>query len=187
MGLMQLLAIGSSLGKTSDQTSRYKLTQQSLLPKLGTAPRPDAEAAPAPKATPKQMATVGSSVGNAARKSAENKQKTMKTIEAEAAEGRVVVEATKQAFPLGRWTIFKNPFSRMPKPVPVGASPSGQLLLDLVKPIRNDLSDSDLELVTADQPAAGRTTVPAIKAPRLESSELVWNQIKTQLFGAGKV
>ena len=37
MSLLRLLTVGRSLGAVRDQPSRYKMTQQSLLPKFGTA------------------------------------------------------------------------------------------------------------------------------------------------------
>src|SRR5690349_5684986 len=57
-----------------------------------------------------------------------------------------------QAYPRGRWTVFCNPFVKRGKSVEAVAPVQGELLLDLVKPIRNDLSDSDLEVVPAGEP-----------------------------------
>jgi hypothetical protein len=57
--------------------------------------------------------------------------------------------------------------------------------------VRNDLSDSDLEVVRAIQttPAGGSATVPSAEPVALTPPELdglVWNHLKTQLFGAEK-
>ena len=49
-----------------------------------------------------------------------------------------------QAFPRGRWTLGAKPAPRA-RPAAV----QGELSLDRVKPVRNDLSDTDLELVPA--------------------------------------
>ncbi len=60
------------------------------------------------------------------------------------------------AYPLGRWTLFKNPFVKRSSPPPAPAAPvQAEMMLDLVRPIRNDLSDSDLELVPARESGPG--------------------------------
>jgi hypothetical protein len=60
-----------------------------------------------------------------------------------------VAEGMRQATPSrGRWTLPVNLFkpSRAPALRP---AIQGELSLDKVKPVRNDLSDSDLDLVAA--------------------------------------
>ncbi len=64
-------------------------------------------------------------------------------------------DASRAAYPRGRWTLFKNPFVARSSPVVPAAPVQGELLLDLIKPIRNDLSDSDLELIPAKASAPG--------------------------------
>ena len=65
-------------------------------------------------------------------------------------------------FPRGRWAL--NPF-KSEKPAPRPAI-QGELSLDKVKPVRNDLCDSDLELVAAARPQ------PAPTAVKIESEVL---------------
>ena len=94
----------------------------------------------------------------------------------------------RPAFPIGRWTLFKNPFSRTPKPKPVEAPAQSELSLDQVKPVRNDLSDADLELVRPLKRAVEKV-VPATERvePVAAAPEgAAWGRIKTQYFGAGK-
>jgi len=69
------------------------------------------------------------------------------TMKAEAAEG---TGKAATAFPLGRWALKANPFK---SPAQAAATPvvQGELSLEKVKVVRNDLSDSDLELVAAGQ------------------------------------
>jgi len=64
----------------------------------------------------------------------------------------------RQAYPHGRWTLKANPFKS--SVAPAGRpTVQGELSLDKVKPLRNDLSDADLELMPrkpalpAEQPA----------------------------------
>ena len=61
------------------------------------------------------------------------------------------------AYPLGRWTLRVNPFKSGAKPVAPGVQ--GELSLDKVKVVRNDLTDSDLELVAAVQAAKAEGNV----------------------------
>lgn len=104
-------------------------------------------------------------------------------------------------FPLGRWTMFRNPFSKSSKPAnPPRGAVQGELGLDLVKPVRNDLTDSDLLVVAgrsvsasgagagADVEVAGQATEPLpVSIPEEKAAaEPVWSRLKTQFFGAEK-
>jgi hypothetical protein len=61
----------------------------------------------------------------------------------------------------------------------------GELSLDRVKVVRNDLSDSDLEIVPAKQPS--RSAVPAPElAATVSSPPRAWGRVTSRLFGAGK-
>ena len=84
------------------------------------------------------------------------------------------------AFPSGRWTVFQKPFFRTPKPEVSAAPVQGELSLDTVTPVRNDLSDSDLEVV-----GTGRVEPVSPESPALD--DLVWRHQKSQLFSASKV
>ena len=190
MGLMQLLAAGRSLGKIGDQPSRYKMTQQSLLPKFGSVKAPE-ERAPGVGATGSNQVTwkmelKQSSPGFVATA---NDRKNMNAVQPKPQEVTVPQTAVvRPAFPIGRWTLFKNPFSRTPKPKPVEAPAQSELSLDQVKPVRNDLSDADLELVRPLKRAVEKV-VPATERvePVAAAPEgAAWGRIKTQYFGAGK-
>jgi hypothetical protein len=186
MSLMRLLTVGRSLGLIRDQPSRYKMTQQSLLPKFGPAKSseaggPDRDAQPnASEARPdqKSVTTAAAPEVNAAKR-----KKTMTTVETE------YPATPKQAFPAGRWTVFRNPFgfaAVKPKSVvPVQGPVQCELSLDAVKPVRNDLSESDLEVVRAKRakPDAKSPLTGPVVSPSPESS---WDRVTTQFFGAGK-
>jgi hypothetical protein len=114
---------------------------------------------------------------------------------------RQTFDVPPQVYPRGRWTVFKNPFAKRGKPVDSVAPVQGELLLDLVKPIRNDLSDSDLEVIPAVQesvvtktpPDAGLLPRPEDMAPAVSSSEEMepvradWARMKDQFFGVEKL
>lgn len=157
MGLMQLLTVGRSLSEAREQPHRYKLKHKGL-PKFGGGSRTvmgakDFEEIKAPP--------PGSEVG---RERSPGKPMSNETVAEQA------VQPTREnPFPRGRWTL--NPFksgNAAPRPVV-----QGELSLDKVKPVRNDLSDSDLELVAAAKSKAapamvkiGSEEVPIVKARR---------------------
>jgi hypothetical protein len=165
MGLMQLLTVGRSLDEARDRPHRYKLLSGAM-PTFGHArqmrvgPKSSFGAVTARPhegaigLEEKDLAETETSVGE-------------QTMKAEAAEGTGKAATT---FPLGRWAMKANPFKS-----PAQAAPTpvvqGELSLEKVKVVRNDLSDSDLELVAASQSA--KATGPknvfgaAVKKPSL--------------------
>jgi hypothetical protein len=76
----------------------------------------------------------------------------------------------------------KPAIPRFPKP-PV----QGELSLERIKVVRNDLSDADLEVVPA-RPSA--TPAAAAPAPRLiekaEGTKSAWERVTTRILGAGR-
>jgi len=190
MGLMQLLAAGRSLGKIGDQPSRYKMTQQSLLPKFGSVKSPE-EQVPGVSAVSSNQAFAKAGLEQSSPNiaTAVNDRKHMSAVQPKPKEGTVPKTApARPAFPIGRWTLFKNPFSKAQKPKPIEAPAQPELSLDLVKPVRNDLSDADLELVQSvkrDVEKPVRATEHVQPVPAAPEGP-AWDRIKTQFFGAGK-
>lgn len=204
MGLMQLLTVGRSLDRISDEPSRYKMTQQTLLPKFGSVNATEVRARGLSETKNPVIAPAAAGKAKAESATARNDRKQMNAVQPET--DRKVAPANaapKPAFPRGRWTLFRNPFAKAPKPEAATRAPvQSELLLDAVKPVRNDLSDSDLELVQAARrsaeveaqapsPAAVPAPAPVVMAdaPEAEpvaSDGVVWNRIKNQFFGAGK-
>lgn len=194
MGLMQLLALGRSLGRINERQSRYKLARQSLLPKFGIA-GPDgfvreAESpeTPTSEVNGKKVVTFDP----IRREDAEARTMIMKssTVRLEpTAVATASQSGTAQVFPHGRWSLFKNPFVKTPKPKPPLEPRQSELLLDSVKPVRNDLTESDLEVVAASKPPAERAPEESAShsAEPPEAPGLAWGRIKTQFFGAEKV
>jgi hypothetical protein len=60
----------------------------------------------------------------------------------------------------------------------------GELSLDAVKVVRNDLSDSDLEVVTRHTVPEPASVAP-ITAEAPKSAEPAWKRVKGRLFGVG--
>lgn len=143
MGLMQLLTIGRSLGEAKYRPHRYKLLNGAM-PTFGPVSgvkvgQKSDLAAPVADEQENGPAEINTGLG----------EQTMKTEAAETM-GKA---PTTNAFPIARWALKANPFKSSLKPAPRPAV-QGELSLDKVKVVRNDLSDSDLELVAASTPAA---------------------------------
>jgi hypothetical protein len=136
MGLMQLLTVGRSLRDAQYRPHRYKVVRDPL-PVLGGRP--------------------GGEVGRGQAGSGARVIMSAQTVSE--------TNAVKPAFPKGRWTLKANPFrANRPVVVRVPQSVQGELSLDNVKPVRNDLTDSDLELVPlkpAPKPPEAAVPVPA--------------------------
>ena len=154
MGLMQLLKMGQSLSEARDRPNHYKV-RSGALPIFGVpggaevGPKSDLEARP-----PGEREDATDKAGVVVQ--------TMKATTATTVESKRAARALTG----GRWALKVNPF-RATRIAPVKESVQGELLLDKVKPVRNDLTDSDLELVAATKPAAS-----AQSAVKIESEEV---------------
>ena len=175
MGLMHLLKVGRSLGEARDRPHRYKLLNGAM-PTFG----------------PASGAGVGQK-GDLAGRVAEERENgpaeiktrvgepTMKTETAETTEKTPATNA----FPVRRWALKRSPFKSSLRSAPRPAV-QGEFSLDKVKVVRNDLSDSDLELVaaskpvTAPEPAAGNIFAGALESKK---SSLL-SRVRSRLFRA---
>ena len=170
MSLGRLLATGKSLVGLRGGESRYRTDKNARLPKFASPKNPFAPAEvavepPVPAPT--------------------------KPVVAETKVLRAPVSAAKATGWLSEWGRKLNPLSRGPKPArlvkslaPLSAPPpqQGELSLDAVKVMRNDLSDTDFEVV---RPRATRLVSPvmAMAAEKLEPVGAAWNRITTRFFG----
>ena len=184
MSLMQLLAAGRSIQTIKDEPSRYKMTQH-LLPKFGPAVRaetkmPDAIEAQSHPVVAEPRAPVTQPEPQAKKKNM-NALHTLPPAPSRGASNAALMSA----FPLGRWTrLRKNPFGTKSHRPGATAPVQGELRLDLVRPVRNDLSDADLEVVEAPEPVAAAqesTAGPSID----ESNRFLWSRLTARIFGAG--
>jgi hypothetical protein len=183
MSLLRLLSVGRSLGRISDPPNRYRMTQQSLLPKFGGVEKTaDEMVAGMQKQEPQRGSILKKLLTALARNRAAKHKKTMKRIEADAP------TVAPQAFPRGRWTFFRSPFSCTAKPKSTEAPVQGELSLDSVRPVRNDLSDSDLEVTRSTRPS-GMVLAQPIAAEGREARPVNAagpTRAETQLSGVGK-
>ena len=207
MSLMQLLAVGRSIRTVRNERSPYRMAQQNLLPKFipgkGDKPPENTPApvaplpvAPLPVAAPPVVAppvvappvvappVVAPSVPvrdfpDEPAFASERPQ----TMAPEPARKREHPAAAALASVIGfvrRWSLLKkNPFA--PAPVRPLEKPAVQceLSLETVRPVRNDLSDADLEVVPA-----GPLGEAASRAEDREQSRFLWSRLTARLFGA---
>ena len=139
MGLSQLLAVGRSVRTIKDGPARYKMTQQNFLPKFGgenaAEPRAAEEVPPVAEAAP------GSAQSAPSASSAVVAEEARDEREPGPAKAALFVEATKKLRPFSGWSLFKNPFGRFRARETRTAPLQTELLLDSVKPMRNDLTN----------------------------------------------
>lgn len=93
-----------------------------------------------------------------------------------------------QAFPQGRWTMPRNPFTSKSATAKPPAGPvQCELSIEAVKVVRNDLSDSDLEVVPSQLPLVPAPAGPAKKSREsLEAIGLAWGRITARILGVGR-
>lgn len=170
MSFVKLLAAGKSLVGLPDGESRYRADKRARLPKFGSPKNPFASAEKAATASAPAMST---------QPTAAEKQAWRAASEAKAAGW--FSEWGKKLNPLSHGSKPAGP-ARSLAPLPAKPSPQGELSLDRVKVLRNDLSDSDLEVV---RPPAAKPVSPvmAMTAAKLEPVGAAWNRLTTKFFG----
>ena len=149
MSLMQLLNASKSVLNIRDEPSRYRMSQRRLLPKFGpVSGRGTEEEAASPPV----------------RRSEKMKDQLVKDT----------TNAGKREMFMKRWLRMANPFARKAESAPPIKTPvQSELHLDGVKPVRNDLHETDLMVVRRQAPE--KTVAPA----RVEQA--------TEKSGAGMV
>lgn len=184
MSLMQLLAVGQSLRPIKDRPSRYRMRQQTLLPKFGPAPSASQPAAGAelglgiPSAAPQRHGAEPMPPQQAAS--------SVATVPCSKA-GPSAPSVPAQPYPAGRWSLKSwPPFKRTAGAQPAKAPIQGELSLETVRPVRNDLTDSDLELVPAARPSGvGPRPKPPSSEPQPDpdrAASPLWSWLRRRLL-----
>lgn len=203
MSLLRLLAAGKSLVGMSDAETRYRVTSQRLLPQFGAGRNPFSSRG---KAGPAQMGPSSPEDHRPTSVPQEMRRSPALREESEAAPRRgpqgVATPASCSARRFGEvlqrrtaallagWKMklmgvlakrrrkATNPaIPRFTKP-PV----QGELSLDRIKVVRNDLSDADLEVIPAKPP-----TAPTMRAAEgAAGAESAWGRVTARVLGAGK-
>jgi hypothetical protein len=186
MSLLRLLTAGKSLVGLQAPSSRYQLSERNRLPKFGSARNPFAAPSPAPEetvqtssdASPKPQRYQMSSAEFAAARLKETKKLPASAFAETKRTSAQPASETGGRTPDGHWTDKINPlvwFSRR-RPQQRSAIPKfsklavqGELSLDKVKVVRNDLSEADVEIITAREASKLKPEPP----PADETMELL--------------
>src|SRR5205809_7514906 len=154
MSLIKLLSVSKSFAGGRSQPGRYKMAEQGLLPKFAPMGRPVSLAPnrksdePAPKQEANGAATIPlNSLQQQFFRAAEPVTEPVRTV---APGTRAAVCANANVATTNWFRLGNNPFVNRPAGKPKALAPTqAELSLDAVKPVRNDLSDSDLQIVPA--------------------------------------
>ena len=201
MSLMKLLSVSRSFVSGKNPSGRYRMAEQGLLPKFAPVERPDSaalnknrEAASTQKdgetaRSTRRTSQIDGGVPKPALKlrPARPSPFTGAAIDLAAAPEpktatvrRNAVSASTNGFPWRKSWFTAEPAETI-RPRPPAQT---DLSLDAVKPVRNDLSDADLEVVRAKRetsqpgasPPSGRRTFKA------ELTGLAWSRLTARLF-----
>ena len=210
MSLGKLLTTGKSLVGLNQANSRYHL-QKGALPKFVSAKNPFAAKTPPPPAElepqlPKlaaDQAPVVETNNQTQRLSALGALIVDREASVVASKISPPAEKQKVAAPVDSWLKKINPMvwfgnrkEVLPRPVAPRFSKSyvpvqGELSLENIKVMRNDLSEADVEVVTAKArapkvvtaPAAPQAGAAAMAIPELPPATRAWEFIGEHLMG----
>jgi len=203
MSLMHLLAVGRSIGTIRDQPTRYKMTQQNLLPRFGPV-KEENESAPESRelgsGTSESLARKehqNAPEGKAGVKEERQDTKAASGVEAEEKMTQQIFEQRKNsaerlsgvsgpvrkvASPWMGWSLLNNPFKSGRRK---GSGPvQGELALDMIRPVRNDLNDTDLEIIASARRASlsERSQGATAREWKLGQAEPWWRRVWNRLW-----
>ncbi len=165
---MKLLSVSRSFVSGKNQSGRYRMAEQGLLPKFAQMGGPISLA---PKRHPEEPL--------AQRSGAASSTKT-------GAFGSALAPPAATNW----FRLRKSPFTACPAETIRPRLPlQTDLSLDAVKPVRNDLSDADLEVVHS-RPAPNQAGPPAPSRSGLFKSHrpgFVWSRLTARLFHSERI
>jgi hypothetical protein len=193
MSLMKLLSVSKSFAGGKSQLGRYKMAEQGLLPKFAPMGRP---VSLAPNRKSDEPATQQEATGTPTFQLSSQQQHVLriadpaaKPVNAIAPMPRAAACRNATATPTNWFRLGNGAFVAQPAASPKTLPPTqAELSIDAIKPVRNDLSDSDLQIVTAKR--ADRTD--ALKPPRSrllkpELTGLAWSRLTARFFNSQRV
>jgi hypothetical protein len=210
MSLLRLLTAGKSLVGQNDTISRYQMGDPRAMPKFGSAKNPFRAAAAGPKAVAKgaELPAEGGTpeLVPEAEVAADVRRRSSGIEVGECPPphaGGYVEPREQQVAPepkrtgpglVGRWVgRVKSLVVRADKPKAAGTSGceklpvQGELSLETIKVIRNDLSDTDLEIVHSRQEPAKTSAAPAVETVQpVPATPSALGRVTSRMFGAGK-
>jgi len=190
MSLMQLLATGTSLIAGQDLVGRYRLPRQAVLPHFGSMKNPFASTvSPAGESEP----TSAKPMGAAPTEPEASLQRPLPKAEPNRAVAVVDHHPSPGKASSARdWVAWFNPFAVRQKGLllrpGMRSSPDvgplqGELSLENVRVVRNDLRGSDLEFVPlrSSRPTRGNEPAPGALG-RLTVGATMWSRLTGRLL-----
>ena len=184
MSLLRLLTTGRSLVEFKDTPGAYRMTSQRLLPHFSPAKNPfSGKSASSGVSAAERAADMQSNVQDQKSSATTGKHARAETLRLRAASFLRAWRAKYEAW-------FGHTSGRAEKPAiprftkqPV----QGELWLDKVKVVRNDLSDADLEIVPA-RPSASPGSFASARRSEMTTGVAagLWGRVANRIFGAGK-
>ncbi len=181
---MKLLTVGQSLRGITNNPSPYKITEQHLLPKFALVGRA-VSLAPA-KVSLAKTVPIHVPIRSAAR-SLSISTATIKAVGAASVAKAAAAKADPRPAPVAGeatgWRKFFSFASRSPVRV---RRPwvQGEMTLETLKVVRNDLSEADLEVVTA-RPVPAAEVAPLKSETPMTTS--VWGRVAAQFSSVTRV
>ncbi len=213
MSLLKLLSAAKSLDGSKPMPSPYRMKSSRFLPKFGSSKNPFARTAksdPAkPAATqleaesllesepkkapaPVQKAPVVKEAKPVAEPAKKVEVKTASVAPAAPAAPTVPTAKKDKSGSFGGWLKKLNPLAHLPKRQPGARSVKpkaartavqGELSLEKVRVIRNDLSDCDLEFVTT-KTVVSTGTVGTVLPEKARPGLTTWGRLTSRVIGS---
>lgn len=193
MSLGRLLATGKSLVSVRDDQNRFHASRRVSLPKFGPSKNPFAPTSNK-EVDSAQMVIPGTPDQSLTHQAADTAARAASWF-------KTVISAARVAVPTGMWRWFRergrtlNPFRRLARkstaikiitPRIAKTPVQGELSLDKVKVVRNDLTDADVVVVQVRSSSKGETAESVLQTTRKDSAgeRRMWNRFATRIFGA---
>ena len=144
MSWMQYLAVSRSFSSIENRPTRFRMRDEYLLPRFSHTQDSEEsqESAGAGVSEPGQT----DESNRAEMKGSAMQNNVVETVNESAA-------SPQAAYPGGRWRIWRNPFGQASTAKAASTPVQTELRLETVKVVRNDLTDSDLLLISPQTPA----------------------------------
>jgi hypothetical protein len=205
MSLMQLLAVGRSIGTIKDEPSRYKVVQENLLPRFGPVNRAEEHGSESEPEAPlsgaatqsnaqQELDGLGQQRTEAAPEPKTSERAGLKpgplAIQREARPMPILEQSQNEAdrvsglkhrivaSPWRGWSLLGNPFKTRSRGGKGRRPVQTELGLEMIQPVRNDLSETDLEI----RPSSRKAGTEEKLSPLAEAAKPArWREWLTRL------
>lgn len=143
MSWMQYLAVSRSFSSIDNRPTRFRMRDEYLLPRFSRTQ--DSE---------ESQESAGAGVSEPGQSDESNRAQ----VKGSAMQNNIVetvndaTTSPQSAYPGGRWRIWRNPFGLISTAKAATTPVQTELRLETVKVVRNDLTDSDLLLLSPQAP-----------------------------------